>query len=80
MIMNFLLDMIELYQKPILLTSEYIVGADRDQNEAVLALRKKNVLIYPSSRRSARVLAQLSLYNQYLKDQDHPPHPPDRHQ
>ena len=62
--MNFLLDMIELYQKPILLTSEYIVGADRDQNEAVLALRKKNVLIYPSSRRSARVLARLAHYSQ----------------
>jgi len=78
--MNFLLDMVELYKKPILLTSEYIVGADRDQNEAVLALRKKNVLTYPSSRRSARVLARLALYSQYLKDQDHPPHPPDRHQ
>ena len=68
--MNFLLDMIERYQKPILLASEYIIGADRDQNEAVLALRKKNVLVYPSSRRAARVLAQLAYYNQHLRDHD----------
>ena len=69
--MNFLLDMIKLHQKPILLTSEYIVGADQDQNEAVLALRSKNVLIYPSSRRPAQVLARLAGYNQYLKNHVH---------
>ena len=67
---NFLLDMIGLYQKPILLSSEFIVGADRDQNEAVLALRRKNVLIYPSSRRPAQVLARLTRYNQYLHSRE----------
>jgi acyl-CoA synthetase (NDP forming) len=68
--MNFLLDMINLHQKPVLLCSEYIVGADRDQNEAVLALRSKNVLIYPSCRRPAQVLARLAHYSRYLKNQD----------
>jgi len=67
--MNFLLDVIKQHQKPVLLASEFIVGADRDQNEAVLALRRKNVLIYPSSRRPARVLARLARYSEYLKNQ-----------
>lgn len=81
--MNFLLDMIKRYQKPILLASEFIVGADRDQNEAVLALRKENVLIYPSSRRPAQVLARLARYSQYLKNEGlttpAPPRPRLRH-
>lgn len=65
--MDFLLDMIKLHQKPILLSSEYIVGADRDKNEVVLALRQKNVLIYPSSHRPAQVLARLARYSKYLQ-------------
>ncbi|MBW2060607.1 MAG: CoA-binding protein [Deltaproteobacteria bacterium] len=65
--MNFILDIIAQHQKPVLLSSEFIVGADRDQNEAVLALRRENVVIYPSSRRPARVLARMARYNQYLK-------------
>jgi len=65
--MHFLLDMIKRYKKPILLSSEYIIGADRDKNEAVLDLRKKNVLICPSSRRTARVLARLVRYGRYLQ-------------
>lgn len=69
--MNFLLDMIKLHQKPVLLASEFIVGADRDQNEAVLALRRNNVLMYPSSRRPAQVLARLVRYSQYLKNEVH---------
>ncbi len=64
--MNFLLDLIDTHQKTLLLASEFIVGADRDKNEAVLALREKNVVIYPSCRRAARVLALLARYSQYL--------------
>jgi len=66
--MNFILDLIEQYKKPVLLSSEFIVGADRDQNEAVLALRRKNVLIYPSSRRPAQVLARMAWYSRYLQE------------
>lgn len=66
--MHFLLDMIKLHQKPVLLTSEYIVGAEQDQNEAVLALRSKNVLIYPSYRRAAQVMARLARYSRYLRN------------
>ncbi len=67
--MQFLLDMIELHQKPVLLTSEYVVGAEQDRNEAVLALRRKNVLIYPSYRRAAQVMARLARYSRYLRNQ-----------
>ena len=67
---DFLLDMIDRHQKPILLSSEFIVGADRDRNEAVLALRKKNVLIYPSSRRPAQVLARMVRYGEYRKKEN----------
>ena len=65
--MRFLLDTIATYHKPILLASEYIVGADRDGNEAVLELRRKNVLIYPSSRRPAQVMARLVCYGRYRR-------------
>lgn len=63
--MNFILDLIETYQKPLLLTSEYGVGAETDENQAVLDLRKKNILSYPSSTRTARVLARLVRYGKY---------------
>ncbi len=64
--------MLKLHKKPVLLSSEFIVGADRDQNEAVLALRQKNVLIYPSSRRPAQVLARLARYSHYLQNETRP--------
>ena len=63
--MNFILDLIEDHGKPVVLSSEFIVGADRDQNEAVLALRKKNLVVYPSCRRAAQVLARLVRYGRY---------------
>lgn len=64
---NFILDTITTYEKPVLLASEYIAGADRDNNEAVLELRSKNVLVYPSSRRPAEVLARLVRYGRYRR-------------
>jgi acyl-CoA synthetase (NDP forming) len=65
--MNFLLELVSKYNKPVLLSSEFIVGADRDQNEAVLELRKKNFVIYPTAYKSAKVLSRLVRYKQYLK-------------
>jgi len=62
----FILDVIDRHRKPVLLASEFGVGADRDGNEAVLALRRKNVLVYPSPRRPAEVLARLARYGRYL--------------
>jgi len=64
---RFILNTIASYRKPVLLTSEYIVGADRDNNEAILELRSKNVLVYPSSRRPAEVLARLVRYGRYRR-------------
>ncbi len=67
--MNFLLDVIENHRKPVLLASEFIVGADRARNKAVLEFRKKGILLYPSSRRPAQVLARMVRYNRYLSDE-----------
>jgi acyl-CoA synthetase (NDP forming) len=63
--MNFILDVIGKYQKPVILSSEFVVGADIDKNEAVLELRRRNLLIYPSTRRAAKVLARLHAYRRY---------------
>jgi len=68
--MNFVLDLIKNYQKPVLLSSEFVVGADRDVNEAVLELRKQNLLIYPSSRRTAQVLARMTRYGAWRMAQE----------
>jgi hypothetical protein len=62
---SFVLDLIRERGKPVLLASEHIVGADRDHNEAVLGLREKNVLVYPSPRRPAQVMARLARYARY---------------
>lgn len=67
--MNFILDKIEKYGKPILVAAEYSVGADRDRNESILAFRKNNVLVYPSSQRPAKVMARLTRYGKYLREE-----------
>ena len=64
---NFILDIIEKYQKPVLLSSEYSIGAEKDDNAAILELRRKNILSYPSARRTAEVLSRLVRYGQYLQ-------------
>jgi len=64
---NFILELIQNHRKPVLLISEYGLGAEKDENQAVLDLRKKNILLYPSSRRAAEVLARLTRYGQYLR-------------
>jgi len=63
---NFVLDLIRNYQKPVLQISEYNFGSDRDHNEAVLEFRKKNILLYPSSRRAAETIARLVRYGRYV--------------
>lgn len=62
---EFLLNQIETHKKPILISSEFMVGADREQNEAVLNFRKENVFVYPGAVRAARVLAHLAFYGMY---------------
>ena len=65
---NFIIDLINKYGKPILQASEYTVGADKDQNEAILEFRKKNMLIFPTAQRPAEVLSRLVEYNHYLEE------------
>lgn len=67
---NFILDIIEKYQKPVVLSSEYGIGAEKDQNTAILELRRKNILSYPSARRTAEVLSRLVRYGQYRQQQN----------
>ena len=62
---NFILDLVKKYQKPVLQASEYTVGADKDQNEAILEFRKNNMLIFPTAQRPADVLARLVRYSHY---------------
>ncbi|MCP4753130.1 MAG: hypothetical protein GY866_19755, partial [Proteobacteria bacterium] len=66
--MNFLLDVIKKHQKPALLASEYIVGADMARNEAILEFRRRNILIYPSSWKPAKIMARLVRYGRYLQE------------
>jgi len=67
--MNFLLEVIAKYDKPVLLASEFSVGAERDGNDPILALRRRNMIVYPSSRRPAQVMARLVRYGRYLKQE-----------
>ncbi|MFO7963265.1 MAG: CoA-binding protein [Desulfobacterales bacterium] len=62
---HFILDLIRTHQKPVLLTSEYGIGAEADENRAILDLRKANILSYPSSEKTARILARLVQYGNY---------------
>ena len=65
---NFIIGLIEKYKKPILQASEYTIGADKDQNEAVLEFRKKNLPIFPTAQKPAEALARLVGYSQYLEE------------
>ncbi len=64
---DFLLKVIREQNKPVLLSSEFAVGADRDGNQPVLRLREQNVLIYPTPGRAARVLSRMARYHDYLQ-------------
>lgn len=67
--MDFILDLISRGKKPLLLCSEYGVGAEKDDNRAILELRKKNILSYPSAKRTAQVMARMVRYGQYLQNE-----------
>ncbi len=64
--LNFILDVIARYAKPVILASDHAFGADRDHNEAILAFRKKGIIVYPSPDRAANVFARMCEYRRYL--------------
>lgn len=68
--LNFLMDVIAEHSKPIILASENAYGVDRDRNEAILAFRKKGIIVYPSPRRAATVLSKMHEYSRYLYSTD----------
>jgi acyl-CoA synthetase (NDP forming) len=63
--MNFIMDVIRDHSKPVIISSEFAHGADREPNEAILQFRKKGIIVYPSPDRAARVLARMYEYNRY---------------
>ena len=67
--LNFILDIIAEYSKPVILASDHAFGADRDQNEAILAFRKKGIIVYPSPGRAASVFAKMYEYRRYLSSE-----------
>ena len=50
---NFIMDVIAKHGKPVILSSENAYGADRDRNEAIMAFRKKGIIVYQSPGRAA---------------------------
>ncbi len=67
--MDFILNIIEKYRKPVLLCSEYGVGVDKDENTPILELRRKNILSCPSAVRTASILSRLAEYGKYRLQQ-----------
>jgi acyl-CoA synthetase (NDP forming) len=74
--LNFIMDIMAQYSKPVILASDNAVGADRDQNEAILTFRKKGIIVYPSPRRAARVLAKMYEYGRYRSSKENETHHP----
>jgi len=64
--LNFILGVIAEHSKPVILASENAYGADRDRNEAILAFRRKGIIVYPSPDRAARVFAKMCEYSRYV--------------
>lgn len=62
---DYILKVIAESKKPVILSSEYILGAEEDENEALLDLRRRNMQAYPSSQRPAKVLARMTAYSRY---------------
>lgn len=62
---NFIMDVIARHKKPVILSSENAYGADRDNNEAIIAFRKKGIIVYQSPGRAAKVFARMHEYARY---------------
>ena len=67
--LNFILDVIAEHSKPVILSSENAYGADRDRNQAILAFRRKGIIVYPSPDRAAYVFAKMHEYHKYLSSE-----------
>ncbi len=64
---SLLVDVTAQSAKPVILASENAYGVDREKNDAIIALRKKGVVVYPSPDRAANVFAKMLEYSRYLK-------------
>lgn len=62
-----LVELIDKYNKPIIVASETVVGARAVSNPSILRLEEEGVLVYPTPDRAARVLARLVERSRYLK-------------
>jgi acyl-CoA synthetase (NDP forming) len=60
------LDLMDRYQKPLILAADSVTSAHYDQNEAIFALWDQGVQVYPTPRRAARAFARLAERHEYL--------------
>jgi acyl-CoA synthetase (NDP forming) len=61
-----LIELIEKYNKPIIVASETVVGSRSVSNTPILTLEENGVLVYPTPDRAARVLARMVERARYL--------------
>jgi acyl-CoA synthetase (NDP forming) len=62
-----LIELIDKYNKPIIVASETVVGARAGRNRSIIELEDNGVLVYPTPDRAARVLARMVERSRYLK-------------
>ncbi len=63
-----LLRLIDESGKPLLSTSDTVATPDGEKSEAIKALRKKGVVVYPTPERAAKALGALARYSKYLRE------------
>ena len=63
---NGLVNLIDTYDKPVIVASETVVGSRTVRNPPILALEEKGVIVYPTPDRAARVLARMVERSRYL--------------
>jgi acyl-CoA synthetase (NDP forming) len=61
-----IVELIDKYNKPIIVASETVVGARAGRNESIIKLEEEGILVYPTPDRAARVLARMVERNRYL--------------
>jgi acyl-CoA synthetase (NDP forming) len=62
------INLIDKYQKPVLVAAETSLSARVDKNKSILTLEDNGVLVYPTPDRAADVMAKMAERSAYLKN------------
>ncbi len=54
--------------KPLLSASDAVATPDGEESEAIKALRKRGIMVYPTPERATKALGALARYSKYLKE------------